>query len=61
MNPFPTNVTLQLAHWKQSLCQWRSSKEMNRVPPIPLEIINNNKKQMTNDIKLVNPEEYFFK
>jgi hypothetical protein len=50
MNPLPTSEVLQLAHWKQSLCQWRSSKEMKRVPPIPFgnKIIKNKAgRQMT--------------
>lgn len=33
--PRPTKLVLQLAQMKQSLCQCRSSNEMNRVPPIP--------------------------
>lgn len=36
MNPFPTKEDVHMAHLKQSLCQVRSSKEMNRVPPIPV-------------------------
>lgn len=36
MKPRPTKLVEQLAQMKQSLCQWRSSKEMNRVPPIPV-------------------------
>ena len=35
MNPFPTIDTLQEEQRKQSLCQWRPSKEMKRVPPMP--------------------------
>lgn len=35
MKPRPTREVLHEAQMKQSLCQWRSSKEMNRVPPIP--------------------------
>lgn len=35
MKPRPTNDVLQAAQMKQSLCQWRSSNEMKRVPPIP--------------------------
>lgn len=37
MNPRPTSDVLQLAQIKQSLCQCRSSNEMNRVPPIPMK------------------------
>jgi len=36
MKPLPTKEPLQLAQRKQSLCQCRSSKEMNLVPPIPV-------------------------
>jgi hypothetical protein len=39
MNPRPTRDVLQVAQMKQSLCQWRSSKEMNLVPPIPTTVI----------------------
>ena len=35
MNPFPTMDVLQEEQRKQSLCQWRPSKEMKRVPPMP--------------------------
>lgn len=35
MKPRPTRLVLQLAQTKQSWCQWRSSNEMKRVPPIP--------------------------
>jgi len=35
MKPRPTKLALQLAQTKQSWCQWRSSNEMKRVPPIP--------------------------
>ena len=35
INPFPTMLVLQLEQMKQSLCQWRPSNEINRVPPIP--------------------------
>lgn len=35
MNPLPTSVVEHWAQMKQSLCQWRSSNEMNFVPPIP--------------------------
>ena len=35
MKPLPTNDPLQEEQTKQSLCQWRPSKEINRVPPIP--------------------------
>lgn len=35
MKPRPTSEVLHEAQMKQSLCQWRSSKEINRVPPIP--------------------------
>ncbi len=35
MKPLPTSEPLHEAQMKQSLCQWRSSKLMNRVPPIP--------------------------
>lgn len=35
MKPRPTSDVLQLAQMKQSLCQWRSSNEMKRVPPMP--------------------------
>lgn len=35
MNPRPTNEVLHCAQMKQSLCQCRSSNEINRVPPIP--------------------------
>jgi len=37
MKPLPTSEVLQAAQMKQSLCQWRSSNEMNLVPPIPAE------------------------
>jgi hypothetical protein len=36
MNPLPTKDVLHEAQMKQSLCQWRSSNEMNLVPPIPV-------------------------
>lgn len=36
MKPRPTSDVLQDAQMKQSLCQWRSSNEMKRVPPIPV-------------------------
>jgi hypothetical protein len=36
MKPLPTSEVLQEAQMKQSLCQWRSSNEMNLVPPIPV-------------------------
>lgn len=36
MKPRPTSDVLQIAQMKQSLCQWRSSNEMKRVPPIPV-------------------------
>lgn len=36
MNPLPTRELLHIAQMKQSLCQLRSSKEMKRVPPIPV-------------------------
>jgi len=36
MNPLPTMLLLQEEQMKQSLCQWRPSKEMKRVPPIPV-------------------------
>ena len=36
MKPRPTSDVLQLAQMKQSLCQWRSSNDMKRVPPIPV-------------------------
>lgn len=42
MKPRPTRDVVHSAQMKQSLCQWRSSNEMKRVPPIPerrLEII----------------------
>ena len=35
MNPLPTKDPRQDEHTKQSLCQCRPSKEMNRVPPMP--------------------------
>ena len=35
MKPFPTMEILQEEHTKQSLCQWRPSNEMKRVPPMP--------------------------
>lgn len=35
IKPRPTSEVLHMAQMKQSLCQWRSSKEINRVPPIP--------------------------
>ena len=35
MNPLPTMDVLQEEQRKQSLCQWRPSNEMKRVPPIP--------------------------
>lgn len=35
MKPRPTSDVLQEAQVKQSLCQWRSSNEMKRVPPMP--------------------------
>lgn len=35
MKPRPTKDVLHIAQMKQSLCQWRSSKEMKRVPPMP--------------------------
>ena len=35
INPLPTKDPRQEEHTKQSLCQCRPSKEMNRVPPIP--------------------------
>lgn len=37
MKPLPTKEDLHIAQMKQSLCQVRSSKEMNRVPPMPRE------------------------
>uniref|UniRef100_A0A2M3ZMS3 Putative secreted peptide n=1 Tax=Anopheles braziliensis TaxID=58242 RepID=A0A2M3ZMS3_9DIPT len=36
MKPRPTSDVLQMAQMKQSLCQWRSSNEMKRVPPMPV-------------------------
>jgi len=36
MKPLPTMDTLQEEHTKQSLCQWRPSKAMKRVPPMPV-------------------------
>ena len=36
MNPLPTREVVHWAQMKQSLCQWRSSKEMNLAPPIPV-------------------------
>lgn len=41
MKPRPTNDVLHVAQMKQSLCQWRSSKEMKRVPPIPKMVMKN--------------------
>ncbi len=35
MNPFPTMETRQEEQTKHSLCQWRPSNAMKRVPPIP--------------------------
>ena len=35
MKPLPTNDPRQDEQTKQSLCQWRPSKDMNLVPPIP--------------------------
>ena len=35
MKPLPTSELLQEAQMKQSLCQCRSSNEINRVPPMP--------------------------
>lgn len=35
MKPLPTSEPWHMAQMKQSLCQWRSSKEINLVPPIP--------------------------
>uniref|UniRef100_A0A8W7PXX0 Uncharacterized protein n=1 Tax=Anopheles coluzzii TaxID=1518534 RepID=A0A8W7PXX0_ANOCL len=35
MKPRPTSDVLHMAQMKQSLCQWRSSNEMKRVPPMP--------------------------
>lgn len=35
IKPRPTSDVLQSLQTKQSLCQWRSSNEMKRVPPIP--------------------------
>jgi len=43
IKPRPTNDVLQLAHMKQSLCQCRSSNEMNRVPPIPIKTEEKNR------------------
>lgn len=37
MKPLPTKEDLHMAQMKQSLCQVRSSKEMNRVPPMPVK------------------------
>ncbi|KRY84667.1 hypothetical protein T4D_2618 [Trichinella pseudospiralis] len=34
MKPWPTSDISHWAHLKQSLCQWRSSNEMNLVPPM---------------------------
>jgi len=36
MKPRPTSDALQMPQMKQSLCQWRSSNEMKRVPPMPV-------------------------
>ena len=35
INPLPTRDPRQDEQTKQSLCQWRPSKEMNLVPPMP--------------------------
>lgn len=39
MKPLPTRELLHMAQMKQSLCQFLSSKEMKRVPPIPAKKI----------------------
>jgi len=36
INPFPTIDALQDEQTKQLLCQCRPSKDINRVPPIPV-------------------------
>ena len=36
INPLPTRDPRQDEQTKQSLCQWRPSKEMNLVPPMPI-------------------------
>lgn len=46
MKPLPTKEDLHMAQMKQSLCQVRSSKEINRVPPMP-------KKENRNEISIV--------
>jgi hypothetical protein len=38
MKPFPTMDDLQAEQTKQSLCQWRPSKAMKRVPPMPADV-----------------------
>jgi hypothetical protein len=38
IKPRPTSEVLQVPHVKQSLCQCRSSNEMNLVPPIPTQV-----------------------
>lgn len=48
MKPLPTSDVLHCAQMKQSLCQWRSSNEMKRVPPIP--------GKLTSDFFRIRPE-----
>jgi len=38
--PWPTSEASQRPHWKQSLCQWRSSNDTNFVVPKPERTID---------------------